>query len=46
VLDDGTVAVEATGRYVKMPVERIAGKADVDYEVLPDEEQAPERIDV
>ncbi len=46
VLDDGTVAVEATGRYVKMPVERIAGEADIDYEVLPDEKQAPERIDI
>lgn len=45
VLADGTVAVEATGRYLKMPVETIA-EGDLGCEILHDTMPLPERVDV
>ena len=45
VLDDGTVAVEATGRYVKMPITRIA-EGDFAREWFPDEREAPETVEL
>lgn len=44
-LEDGTVAVEAWGKYVRMPLERIAGEVDegmlvADVRPLPDEVDA------
>lgn len=44
ILADGTVAVEATGRYLKMPIERIA-QGDFDAEWFPDDRPAPPSID-
>lgn len=40
VLADGTVAVEASGRYMKMPIERIA-EGDFDREWFVDERELP-----
>lgn len=45
VLEDGTVAVEASGRYVRMAVERIAEGA-LDDEWLPDDRPLPRAMDV
>ncbi len=45
VLADGTVAVEATGRYLKMPIEQIA-EGDLDYEILADELELPGEVDI
>ncbi|HEY5539855.1 MAG TPA: PaaI family thioesterase [Coriobacteriia bacterium] len=44
VLPDGTVAVEASGKYVKMSIERISA-GDFEREWFPDEREAPERVD-
>jgi acyl-coenzyme A thioesterase PaaI-like protein len=44
VLDDGTVAVEASGKYMKMPIERIV-EADATSEILTDEVEAPDRVE-
>lgn len=43
VLDDGTIAVEATGRYIKMPIDRIAD-GDFEREWFRDEREAPETV--
>jgi acyl-coenzyme A thioesterase PaaI-like protein len=40
VLDDGTVAAEATGRYVKLPIERIAD-GDLSLEWFEDDRERP-----
>lgn len=45
VLDDGTVAVEATGRYMKLPIEKIA-EGDFEREWFADEREAPAEVDV
>jgi uncharacterized protein (TIGR00369 family) len=45
VLTDGSVAVEATGKYMKMPIERIA-EGDFDREWFADERPAPESVDI
>lgn len=45
VLSDGTVAVEASGRYLKMAIERIA-EGDFEAEWFADERPAPEKVDV
>ena len=45
VLEDGTVAVEASGKYVKMPIERIAD-GDFSAEWFADERDAPEDIEL
>lgn len=45
VLADGTVAVEATGRYLKMPIEKIAD-GDFQQEWFADEREAPERVEL
>ena len=45
VLADGTVAVEASGRYLKMPIERIA-EGDFDTQWFADERELPETVDV
>jgi len=45
VLPDGTVAVEASGKYMKMPIEQIA-EGDFDLEWFADERERPELIDL
>jgi uncharacterized protein (TIGR00369 family) len=45
VLDDGTVAVEACGRYLKMPIDRIA-EGDFGTEWFADQREAPAEIDL
>jgi len=45
LLPDGTVAVEATGRYMKMPIEKIAD-GDFDEEWFADERPLPGEIEV
>ena len=46
VLQDGTVAIEAKGRYIKLPVEKIADE-DFDQEQwFADEAPLPESIDI
>jgi len=42
-LEDGTVAVEATGRYLRLPINRIA-VADFEDEWLPDDRPLPPRV--
>jgi len=45
VLPDGTVAAEATGRYVKLSIERIAGNDhDAKNALIPDTRTAPETV--
>jgi uncharacterized protein (TIGR00369 family) len=43
LLDDGTVAVEARGRYLRLPIDRIA-EGDFDSEWFADERPLPESI--
>lgn len=45
VLSDGTVAVEATGRYMKLPIDRIADR-DFESEWFADEREAPGEVDL
>jgi len=45
VLDDGSVAVEATGKYMNLPIERIA-EGDFTREWFPDERPAPTEVDL
>ncbi|HEX9094135.1 MAG TPA: PaaI family thioesterase [Coriobacteriia bacterium] len=46
VLEDGTVAVEAHGRYLRLPIDRIAtGDFDTD-QWYPDARELPESVDV
>jgi acyl-coenzyme A thioesterase PaaI-like protein len=45
LLADGTVAVEASGRYMKMPIERIA-EGDFTAEWFTDERDAPRSVDL
>lgn len=45
VLADGTVAVEATGRYMKIPIDRIAD-GDFTAEWFTDEREAPQEVDL
>jgi len=46
VLADGTVAVEAAGKYVKMPLEAIAGGGMPEEEWFPDPREAPGSVDL
>ena len=46
MLEDGTVAAEAHGRYVKMPIEQIATVEFNDSEWFADELPLPDRIDL
>jgi acyl-coenzyme A thioesterase PaaI-like protein len=45
VLADGTVAVEATGRYMKLPIDKIAD-GDFDAEWFADDRETPESIEL
>ncbi|HSK48598.1 MAG TPA: PaaI family thioesterase [Coriobacteriia bacterium] len=45
LLEDGTVAVEASGKYLKLPIEKIA-EGDFDDEWFHDERDRPEYVDV
>ena len=45
VLDDGTIAVEATGRYLMMPIDKIAD-GDFGAEWFEDQGETPDRIDL
>ena len=45
VLADGTVAVSATGRYMKLPIDKIAD-GDFDEEWFADERETPESVEV
>jgi uncharacterized protein (TIGR00369 family) len=45
LLADGTVAVQATGRYLRQPIERIV-TGDFSQDWFPDERPAPDRMDV
>lgn len=42
-LEDGTVAVEATGRYLRLPIERIAD-GDFEQDWFPDDHPLPPRV--
>jgi uncharacterized protein (TIGR00369 family) len=46
VLEDGTVAVEATGRYVKMSIGDIAGDDFDVAEWVPDERERPDEVEL
>jgi len=43
VLEDGTVAIEASGKYMKLPIDRIAD-GDFGREWFPDEREAPDTV--
>ncbi|GAB4256613.1 MAG: PaaI family thioesterase [Thermoleophilia bacterium] len=45
VLDDGAVAVEATGKYLRLPIERIA-EGNLDAEWFPDEDPLPDQAEI
>jgi uncharacterized protein (TIGR00369 family) len=45
VLADGTVAVEASGKYMKLPIDRIA-EGDFEREWFADKRPRPESVDV
>lgn len=45
VLEDGTVAVEASGRYMRMPIERIAD-GDFDSQWFADVREHPDVVDL
>lgn len=45
VLDDGTVAVEAQGRYLKLPIDKIA-EADFESQWFADGRPAPDHVDI
>lgn len=45
VLDDGTVAVEASGKYLKLPIDRIAD-GDFGAEWFADERPVPGRVEL
>jgi len=45
VLADGTVAVEASGKYMKMPIEKIA-EGDFHTEWFPDVREAPAEFEI
>ena len=45
VLDDGTVAVEASGTYMKLPIERIA-HGDVSDKIVPDPRETPAEVEL
>jgi acyl-coenzyme A thioesterase PaaI-like protein len=45
LLPDGTVAVEASGKYVKMPIAKIA-EGDFHEQWFPDERERPDEIDL
>lgn len=42
-LDDGTVAVEASGRYMRLPIEKIA-EGDFSTQWFPDERPLPDEV--
>ncbi|MHB8869681.1 MAG: PaaI family thioesterase [Thermoleophilia bacterium] len=46
VLADGSVAVEASGKYLRLPIERIAGGDLDDGQWLADERGHPEQIEI
>lgn len=43
VLEDGSVAIEASGKYMKLPIERIA-EGDFEREWFADERETPETV--
>lgn len=43
-LDDGTVAVEATGRYLRLPIDKIA-EGDFNEQWFADERPLPDKVD-
>ena len=45
ILADGTVAVEASGKYIKLPLDRIA-EGDINQEWFDDEAPLPDTIDL
>lgn len=45
LLDDGTVAVEASGTYMKLPIHRIA-EGDVADQIIPDERRMPAEVEL
>ncbi len=46
VLEDGTVAVEATGKYLRLPIDKIAQGDFAEEDWFEDVEPLPERIDI
>jgi acyl-coenzyme A thioesterase PaaI-like protein len=46
VLDDGSVAVEGSARYLRMPVSRIAESESADAQWFPDERDTPDVVDI
>jgi len=43
LLEDGSVAIEASGKYMKLPIDRIA-QGDFELEWFPDEREKPETV--
>ena len=46
LLEDGTVAVEARGKYMRLPIEKITEGGDFAEEWFPDDRPLPEWVDV
>lgn len=46
VLADGSVAVEASGKYLRLPIERIAGEGFDDSQWFPDERESPDQVEI
>jgi len=46
LLADGTVAVEARGKYMRLPIEKITAGGDFAEEWFPDDRPLPEWVDV
>ena len=46
VLADGTVAVEASGKYLRLPIERIAEQGFSGSQWFPDERETPDQVEI
>jgi len=46
VLADGTVAVEASGKYLRLSIERIAGRGFDGSQWFPDERETPDQVEI
>lgn len=45
LLDDGTVAVEATGKYMRLAIDRIT-EGDFSADWFPDDRETPDRVEI
>jgi acyl-coenzyme A thioesterase PaaI-like protein len=46
VMADGSVAVEASGKYLRLPIERIAGEGFDQSQWFPDERESPDQVEI